>query len=71
MWQIHKIEPMMPFCYLLSGGVSSRSLMPGWTFKYWRGLENMLTPFMNKLAMFAFIVLQKKECEPFQASSHP
>jgi SAM-dependent methyltransferase len=61
MWRIHAIEPMMPFCYLVSGGVSMRSLMPGWSFKYWRGLENMLTPFINKLAMFAYIVLQKKE----------
>jgi hypothetical protein len=55
----------------VSGGVSSRSLMPGWSFKYWRGLENMLSPFMNKLGMFAYIVLQKTECEPFQASNHP
>jgi SAM-dependent methyltransferase len=60
MWQIQRITPMMPFCYLISGGVSMRSMMPGWSFKCWRGLENMLWPFMNKLAMFAFIVLQRK-----------
>jgi SAM-dependent methyltransferase len=71
MWRIHAIEPMMPFSYLLSGGVSLRSLMPGWSFKYWRGLENRLSPFINKLAMFAYIVLQKTECEPFQTPTHP
>lgn len=57
MWQIHKIEPMMPFCYLVSGGVSSRSLMPGWSFTLWRGLENLLHPAINNLAMFAQILL--------------
>ena len=64
MWQIQRITPMMPFCYLVSGGVSMRSLMPGWTFKSWRAVENSLSPFINKLAMFACIVLQKQECEP-------
>ena len=57
MWRIHEIEPMMPFCYLVSGGVSLRSLMPGWSFKYWRGLENLLQPAINNLAMFAQILL--------------
>ena len=64
MWQIQRITPMMPFCYLVSGGVSMRSLMPDWTFKCWRGVENMLSPFINKLAMFAYIVLQKREFKP-------
>jgi SAM-dependent methyltransferase len=60
MWRIQTIKPMMPFCYLVSGGVSMRSLMPGWSFKLWRGLENVLLPCMESLAMFAFIVLQRK-----------
>jgi SAM-dependent methyltransferase len=55
---IQQITPMMPFCYLLSGGVSLRSLMPGWSFAAWRGLENRLSPWMGKLAMFAGIVLR-------------
>jgi SAM-dependent methyltransferase len=57
MWQIHGIEPMMPFCYLVSGGVSLRSLMPGWSFRLWRGLETLLHPAINNLAMFAQILL--------------
>ena len=60
MWQIRTIEPMMPFRYLLSGGVSMRSLMPGWSFNWWRGLEKLLHPVMGELAMFAHIVLQKR-----------
>jgi SAM-dependent methyltransferase len=57
MWRIHAIEPMMPFCYLVSGGVSLRSLMPGWSFRLWRGLETLLHPAINNLAMFAQILL--------------
>jgi hypothetical protein len=57
MWRIHEIEPMMPFCYLVSGGVSLRSLMPGWSFRLWRGLENLLQPAIDSLAMFAQILL--------------
>jgi len=57
-WQIQKVKPMMPFRYLVSGGISLRSLMPGWTFGTWRWLEDALTPWMKNLAMFAQIVLQ-------------
>src|SRR5262245_26788478 len=59
MWQIMTIKPIMPFRYLVSGGVSMRSLMPGWSFPLWRGLEHCLQPFMSHLAMFALIVLRK------------
>jgi hypothetical protein len=59
MWQIRAIRPMMPFLYLASGGVAWRSLMPGSTFKFWRELENVLAPWMDKLAMFAQIVLSR------------
>jgi hypothetical protein len=61
MWQIRTIKPMMPFRYLASGGVSMRSLMPGWTFNLWRGIETALLPFMDSLAMFAYILLEKRD----------
>lgn len=60
LWQIHAIKPFMPFRYLLSGGVSLRSLVPGWSFALWRNLENLLRPWMKSLAMFALIVLVKE-----------
>lgn len=58
-WRIEEIRPGMPFCYLVSGGVSLRSLMPGWSYGAWRGLERALQPLMGQLAMFATIVLRR------------
>lgn len=60
MWHIQRIEPGMPFRYLVSGGVSLRSLVPSWSFGAWEGLERVLLPWMEWWAMFAKIVLVKK-----------
>jgi SAM-dependent methyltransferase len=60
-WYIWRIKPMMPFRYLVSGGVSMRSLMPEWSFGCWRWLENRIKPWMAHLGMFAQIILQKKK----------
>ena len=54
---IERIRPFMPFRYLVSGGVSLRNVMPGFTHAAWAALENMLEPEMPRLAMFAFISL--------------
>ncbi|MSR77485.1 MAG: class I SAM-dependent methyltransferase [Candidatus Omnitrophica bacterium] len=58
MWEIQEIKPSLPFAYLLSGGVSMRSLMPGWTFGFWQGVERALSPWMKHWAMYAKIVLK-------------
>ena len=58
-WRIVAVRPIMPLRYLLSGGVSLRSLVPGWSFPFWRGVERLLTPWMHHLAMFAIIVLMR------------
>lgn len=55
-WQIVNIELMMPFSYLLSGGVSCRSLVPGWAYTFIRRLEQLLN--QKRYAMFAFIGLE-------------
>lgn len=55
-WRIKDIEPMMPISYLLSGGVSMRSLLPGWMYRPIRVLERVLV--QKKWAMFAFIELE-------------
>ena len=60
MWQIEKIEPMMPLLYLLSGGVSMRSLMPAWSFRLWTAVEQGLAGFRWQLGMFALIVLRRR-----------
>lgn len=59
-WEIQVIKPMMPFRYLIAGGISMRQLMPYWSFALWHKVENMLQPWMNNLAMFAFIVLRRR-----------
>ena len=58
-WQIKIIKLGMPFRYLLSGGVSMRSLMPAWTFGFWRSLEKRFQPWMNTWGMFALIILDR------------
>ena len=58
-WRIETIEPTMPFRYLVSGGVSMRTFMPGWTTPVWRWLEHRLDSRMDHWAMFARIVLRR------------
>lgn len=59
MWKVRRIKLLMPFRYLLSGGVSLRSLMPGCAFKLWRWIEDEMQPYMATWAMFALIVLSR------------
>ncbi len=59
-WRILTIELNTPFRYLVSGGVSMRQLMPGWSFGAWRTLERLFQPAMGRLAMFARIVLRRE-----------
>ena len=58
-WQLKCLKPMMPFSYLLAGGLSLRSLAPGSAFAFVRRAENLLEPWMDKVAMFALIVLER------------
>jgi SAM-dependent methyltransferase len=60
-WRIEKVELGMPFRYLISGGMTWRSLMPNWTFTAWKNFELLLNPVMDKLAMFALIKLTRTE----------
>lgn len=55
---IETIKLLMPASYLLSGGVSMRSLAPGMTYSAIRLLENQLPQSM--FAMFAMIRLIRK-----------
>jgi SAM-dependent methyltransferase len=59
-WEIEAITLCMPFRYVLSGGVSLRSLMPGATFPVWRRIEALLQPWMANWAMFAAITLTRR-----------
>ena len=57
---IEIVRPMMPLLYLLSGGVSMRQLQPAAFFGFWRGVESLLSPWNERLAMFAHVVVRKK-----------
>lgn len=59
-WGVKRVTPFMPFAYLLSGGVSMRQLMPGWSYRTVRWFESVLEPMMPRLAMFAHIVMMKE-----------
>jgi SAM-dependent methyltransferase len=62
-WRVESVRPLMPLRYLLSGGLSMRSLMPGAAFGFWRAVERAATPVMGRVAMFAMIVLRRGERE--------
>lgn len=60
-WSIELIREYMPFRYILSGGVSMKSLVPGCFFSPLKVIEEFLPAKLSRiLAMFAIIVLQKR-----------
>ncbi len=59
-WAVETITPGMPLRYLISGGVSLRALMPGWSFALWRGLERALGPLNRFVGMYANVVLRRR-----------
>jgi SAM-dependent methyltransferase len=56
-WRIDNILPIMPLAYLLSGGVSSKSLLPGWSYRLVRFLESRC--WEASWSMFAEITLRR------------
>jgi SAM-dependent methyltransferase len=58
-WEIRSVDPIMPFVYLLSGGVAWRGLAPSETYRFCRAIEDVFLPWWGSLAMFAKIVLVK------------
>jgi SAM-dependent methyltransferase len=56
-WNVLGVEPLMPVAYLLSGGVSLRSLAPGWAYKPCRLVERGLEAAGGWMAMFALITI--------------
>lgn len=58
-WSIELIAPMMPFRYLLSGGISLRNLMPDWSSAFWSNVEKLMGVRAHRMAMFATIVLRR------------
>lgn len=56
-WRIVLVEPLMPFAYLASGGMSMRSLFPGWAYRLFRAIERCFDA--RRCGMFAMIELER------------
>lgn len=63
-YSIEVLRKTMPLVYILSGGFSYRSLVPAFTYGFWRKVEKI---FESKLGMFAFIVLRKGSIRKIQS----
>lgn len=59
-WRMGTLRPMMPFSYLLSGGLSMRPLAPRWAFRGVRIVEDALSRLTRQLSMFALVVLHRR-----------
>lgn len=56
---VREVNVLMPFRYLLTGGVSMRSVVPSFVFPLVSFAERLLSPFRNRLGMFGFVVVEK------------
>jgi SAM-dependent methyltransferase len=56
---IHQVQPIMPFRYLFSGGVSMRQLVPTFLDPACVTIERALGPWMKHWAMFAFVTVSR------------
>jgi len=57
--RISRIEPFMPLLYLFSGGLSTRSLVPAWSFPALKRFEALFAPWNQSTGMFAKLVVGK------------
>lgn len=54
-----KVQLHTPFAYLVSGGLSLKSIFPGFLFSVFRFFESLLTPLNGLLGMFQTIRITK------------
>jgi len=59
-FELETCQPTMPFRYLISGGMSMRSISPNWSYAAWKFLEQVLSPWDHYLGMFALIGLRRR-----------
>ena len=52
---------LTPFLYILSGGLSKRSLAPGFSYGFFKFIEKMSRPILSYTAMFQMIVVERVE----------
>lgn len=59
-WRLGPVRPQMPLRYLLSGGISMRSLLPGFADRPLRGIASLAPGVARRCAMFAQITLHRQ-----------
>ncbi len=57
--KIRKIISHTPMRYLVSGGMSYRQLLPSWTYKIVKNLEELASPLSKFIGMFYTIEIEK------------
>lgn len=63
-WNVELVRPGWPLRYLVSGGVSLRSLAPGSARGLLRWLDHRLERRADRWAMFSLVVLRRREARP-------
>lgn len=58
-FEILKLKPHTPFRYLVSGGFTTRQLLPSFTYSIVKGLETILLPLNKYLGMFLTVEIEK------------
>ncbi|HLF17343.1 MAG TPA: class I SAM-dependent methyltransferase [Candidatus Omnitrophota bacterium] len=59
-FSIDSIRAHTPFCYLISGGLSMKQMLPSFSYSFIKILEVILIPFNRWLGMFYTIQLSKQ-----------
>jgi SAM-dependent methyltransferase len=59
--RVERIQPIMPFRYLFSGGVSMRQLMPTFLDPFFASVERGMRPWMKHWAMFVFLAVSRPQ----------
>ncbi len=60
-WDVKSIKLHSPFCYLLSGGFTTRNLMPSGSYGMIKRFDRCFEPWINSWAMFATIIIERNE----------
>jgi SAM-dependent methyltransferase len=60
-FEVKEVIPFMPFSFLISGGLSMKSLLPAVSYGLLKKVESILTPWMNQIALFALFAIEKIE----------
>ena len=60
-WQVRVLRPSASMRYILSGGVSLRTLAPSLTLPLWRWMDRSLSRWPDTWSMFALIVLTRTD----------